>query len=69
MAGVVGNLDSPILLIVITAVVFWFVAARLEIAAGETIMGYPGGVILGAVLGIVGGFAGRYIATILFNYS
>ncbi len=68
VAGVLGNLISPILLIALAALLFWFIAVRIEIAAGETIMGYPGGVILGAVLGVVGGYLGRYIAIVLFSY-
>ena len=40
-------------------VISWFAAIWVERSAGETIIGYPGGVILGAVFGVLGGYAGR----------
>lgn len=51
----------------IAGVLFWFIAGWVVRSVGECIVGLPGGMVGGAMLGVLGGFAGRMIAEMILS--
>lgn len=67
LIGIAGSIAHPIITIAGSGVIFAFLSVMLEQSVGQSIIGLPGGFILGAILGAIGGYIGRYFAACLLT--
>jgi len=67
LIGLVGDHTSPPLAFLVLGSLSEYVSDRLERSAGESIEGLPGALIGGSILGVAGGYTGRFVLTTIFS--